>query len=114
MKEKAIEILEEYANAYSDFDVNTLTDILTEIKRETAREFAQELIKHFEEQKKRYDMCIDQRRKDFLKLSENEQELREYTIRCEGKENGQWVAADKSVEYINKLLKEKYGVEVEE
>lgn len=40
MREKAIEILEEYANAYSDFDVNTLTDILTEIKRETAREFA--------------------------------------------------------------------------
>lgn len=83
-------------------------------RKETAKEFAQELIKHFEEQKKRYDMCIDQRRKDLLKLSENEQELREYTIRCEGKENGQWVAADKSVEYINKLLKEKYGVEVEE
>lgn len=84
------------------------------VSKETAKEFAQELIKHFEEQKKRYDMCIDQRRKDLLKLSENEQELREYTIRCEGKENGQWVAADKSVEYINKLLKEKYGVEVEE
>lgn len=45
MREKAIEILEEYANAYSDFDVNTLTDILTEIKRETATNFFKDLIR---------------------------------------------------------------------
>lgn len=86
---------------------------LEQARKETVREFAQELIKLFEEQKKRYDMCIDQRQKDLIKLSENEQELREYTIRCEGKENGQWVMADKAIGHINKLLKEKYGIEVE-
>ena len=44
MKKKAEDILEDYANSYSQVDLETLTKFLEQIKSEAVRELAERLI----------------------------------------------------------------------
>lgn len=43
MKKKAIDILEDYSNSYSQVDLETLTKFLEQIKSEAIKEFAERL-----------------------------------------------------------------------
>lgn len=55
MKKKAIDILEDYSNSYSQVDLETLTKFLEQIKSEAIKEFAERL----KEEADNYDLCHD-------------------------------------------------------
>lgn len=82
------------------------------IRKETVKEFADALKKVFIEQMNRFDKIVAQEQKTYKYLRDEDDKA--HIKQIENNANGQALMADKSIGYINKLLKEDFGVEVEE
>lgn len=81
-------------------------------RKETAKTFANALKKVFIEQRNRFDKIVAQEQKTYKYLRDEDDKA--HIKQIEDNANGQALMADKSIGYINKLLKEDFGVEVEE
>ncbi len=92
--------------------INELKQQIKQARKETARTFANALKKVFIEQRNRFDKIVAQEQKTYKYLRDEDNKT--HIKQIEDNANGQALMADKSIGYINKLLKEDFGVEVEE